>query len=233
MLLFSQSLGHVRLFVIPWTAACPASLSFTVSWSLLKLISIMSMMPPNHLIVCHPLFLPPSILPSIRDFSKGSVLCIRWPKYRSFSFTISPSNEYSGLISFRMDWFEVLAVEGTLRSLLQHPSWKASTLGCSAFLMVQLSDLYLTIGKTIALTRRTFVSKAMSLLFNMLSRFFIAFLPRAYLQTPSPVGPLPHPGSGVAESLEFGGWSPSGKEPCRQRAPGYAWDTLRYAGMRM
>ena len=222
-------LGHVGLFVAPWTAARPASLSFTVSWSLLRLMSIMLMMPPNPLIVCHPLLLPPSVLPSIGDFSKESVLCIRWPKYRSFSFTISPSNEYSGLVSFRMDWLELLAVQGTLRSLLQHLSSKASTLGCSAFFMVQLSHLYLTTGKTIALTRWTFVSKVMSLLFNTLSRFVIAFLPRAYLQTPSPVGPLPHSGSGVAESLEFAGWGPSEKEPCREGAPGSAWREVKWS----
>ena len=133
----------------------------------------------NHLILCHPLLLPPSIFPSIRVFSKESVLRIRWPKYWSFSFSISPSNEHSGLISFRMDWLDVLAVQGTLKSFLQHRSSKASILQCSAFFMVQLSHPYMTTGKTIALTRWTFVGKVMSLLFNMLSRLVIAFLPRS------------------------------------------------------
>ena len=145
----------------------------------------------NHLILCHPLLLLPSIFPSIRVFSKESVLCIKWPKY--WSFSISPSNKYSGLISFRMDWLDLLAVQGTLKSLLQHHSSKASVLWCSAFFMVQLSHPYMTTGKTIALTRQTFVGKVMSLLFNMLSRLVIAFLPRskhlliAWLQPPSAV----------------------------------------------
>ena len=149
------------------------------SQSLLKLLSIESVMPSNHLILCHPLLLLPSILPSIRVFSNESVLHIKWPKYWSFSFSISPSNEYSGLISFRMDWLDLLAVQGTLKSLLQHHSSKASVLQCSAFLMVQFSLPYRTTGKTIALTRWTFVGKVMSLLFNMLSRLVIAFLPRS------------------------------------------------------
>ena len=136
-------------------------------------------MPSNHLILCCPLHLSPSIFPSIRVFSKESVLCSRWPKYWSFSFSISPSNEYSGLISFRMDWFDLLAVQGTLKSLLQHHSIKASILQHSALFIVQLSHPYMTTGKTIALTRRTFVGKVMSLLFNMLSRLVIAFLPRS------------------------------------------------------
>ena len=135
-------------------------------------------MPSNHLILCRPLLLLPSIFPSIRVFSKESVPRIRWPKYWSFRFNISPSNEYSGLISFRMDWLDLLAVQGTLKSLLQHHSSKASILRCSAFFTVQLSHLYVTTGKTIALTRRTFVGKVMSLLFNMLSRWVIAFLLR-------------------------------------------------------
>ena len=134
-------------------------------------------MPSNHLILCHPLLLPPSIFPSIRVFSNESVLCIRWPKYCSFNYSISPSNEYSGLISFRIDWFDLLAVQGTLKSLLQHHSSKASILQHSALFTVQLSDPYMTTGKTIALTRWTFVDKVMSLLFNMLSRLIIAFLP--------------------------------------------------------
>ena len=164
-----QSLSHFRLFATLWTAACQASLSITNSWSLLKLMSIESMMPSNHLILCHPLLLLPSIFPSIRVFSSESALCIRWPKYWSFSFSISPFNEYSELISFRMDWLDLLAVQWTLKSLLQHPSSKASILRCSAFFIVQLSHPYLTTGKTIALTRLTFVGKVMSPLFNMLS----------------------------------------------------------------
>ena len=136
-------------------------------------------MPSNHLILCRPLFLLPSIFPSIRVFSNQPVLCIRWPKYWSSSFSISPSNEYSGLISFRIHWFDLLAVQGILKSLLQHHSSKASILQCSAFFKVQLSHPYMTTGKTIALTRWTFVCKVMSLLFKMLSRFVIAFLPRS------------------------------------------------------
>ena len=136
-------------------------------------------MPSNYLILCHPLLLPPSVFPSIRVFSNESVLPIRWPKYWSFSFSISPSNEYSGLISFRMDWLDLFAVQGTLKSLLQYHSSKASVLRCSAFFIVQLSHPYMTTGKTIALTRQTFVAKVMSLLFNMLYRLVITFLPRS------------------------------------------------------
>ena len=136
----------------PWTAARQASLSITNSRSLLKFMSVASVMPSNHLILCRPLLLLPSICPSIRVFSNESALCIRWPKYWSFSFNISPSNEYSGLISFRMDWLDLLAVHGTLKSLLQHHSSKASILQCSAFFIVQLSHTYVTTGKTIALT---------------------------------------------------------------------------------
>ena len=148
-------------------------------------------MPSNLLILCHPLLLLPSIFPSIRVFSKESILQIRWPKYWSFSFSISPSNEHSGLISFRMDRLDLLIVQGTLKSLLQHHSSKASILQHSAFFIVQLSHPYMTTGKTIALTRQTFVSKIMSLLFNMLSRLVIVFLPRSkrllisWLQSPS------------------------------------------------
>ena len=149
----------------------PGSLSSTISKSLLRFISIESVVPANHLIPCCPLLLLPSIFPSIRAFSSESVLHIRWPKYWSFSFNISPSNEYSGLISFRMDWLDLLAVQGTLKSLLQHHSSKASILQRSVFFMVQLSRPYMTTGKTIALTRLTFASKVMSLLFNR-SRFF-------------------------------------------------------------
>ena len=164
---------------MPWTAARQASLSITNSQSLLKLMSIQSVMPSNHLILCHPLLLLPSIFPSIRVFSKESVLCIRWSKYWSFSFSMSPSNEYSGLISFRIDWFDLLAVQGTLKSLLQHCTSKASILRHSAFFIVQFSHPYMTTRKTIALTRQTFVGKVMCLLFNMLSRLVIAFIPRS------------------------------------------------------
>ena len=177
----------------PWTAARQASLSITNSWSLLKLMSIESVMPSNHLILCHPPFLLPSVFPSVRVFSNEVVLHIRWPKYWSFSFSISPSNGYLGLISFWMDWLDLLAVQGTLKSLLQHHSSKASILQCSAFFIVQLSHLYMTTEKNKALTRRTFVDKVMSLLFNILSRFVIAFLSKSkhllisWLQSPSSV----------------------------------------------
>ena len=147
-----ESVNRVRLFATPWTAAHQPFLSFTNSQSLLKLMSFETVMPSNHLILCHPLLLLPSIFSSIRVFSSESVLCIRWPKYCSFSFSISPSNEYSGLITFRMDWLDLLAVQGTLKSLLQHHSSKASILWCSAFFIVQLSHTYMTPGKTIALT---------------------------------------------------------------------------------
>ena len=143
----------------PWTAARQASLSITISQSSPKFMSIDSMMPSNHLILCHPLLLLPSISPSIRVFSDEPTLSFRWPKYWSFSFSISPSSKYSGLISFRIDWLDLLAVQGTLKSLLQHHSLKASFLHCSAFFMVQLSHLYMTTGKTIALTMQIFVSK--------------------------------------------------------------------------
>jgi len=173
-----QLLSRVWLFVTPWTAAHQASLSITNSWSLLKLMSIESVMPSNHLILCRPL-LPPSIFPSIRVFSNESVLPIRWSKYWSFSFSISPSNDCSGLISFRMDWLDLLAVQGTLKSFIQHHSSNTSILWCSAFYIVQLSHPYMTTGKAIALTVWTFVGKVMSLLFNTLSRFVIVFLPRS------------------------------------------------------
>ena len=163
----------------PWTTACQASLSITNSWSLFKLMSTESVMPSNHLILCHPLLLQPSIFPSIRVFSNESALQIRLPKCWSFSFNISPSNEHSGLISFRMDWLDLLAVQGTLKSLLQHHTSKASILQHSAFFIVQLSHSYMTTGKTIALIRWIFVGKVMSLLFNMLSRLVITFLPRS------------------------------------------------------
>ena len=146
-----QSLSPVQLYVTPWIATHQASLSITNSRSLLKFISIKAVMPSNHLILCHPLLLLPSIFPSMRAFFSESVLCIRWPKYWSFSFSISPFNEYSGLISFRIDWLDLLAVQGTLKSLLQHHSLKPSVLWCSVFFIVQLSYPYMTTGKTIAL----------------------------------------------------------------------------------
>ena len=161
---FSQSLSRIRLFVTQWTIAQQAFLSITHSRRLLKLMSIQSVMPSNHLILCLPLLLLPSIFPSIKVFSNESALRIRWPKYWSFSFNISPSNEYSGLISFRMDGLDLLAVQGTLKSLLQHHSSKASVLRCSAFFIVQLSHPYVTTGKTIALTRQTFVGRVMCFL---------------------------------------------------------------------
>ena len=163
-----QLLSCIRLFATPWTAACQASLSITNSWSLPKVMSSKLVMSSNHLSLCCPLLLLPSIFPSIRVFSHESVLCIRWPKYWSFNFNISPSKEYSGLISFRMDWLDLLAVQGTLKSLLQHYSSKAQILWSSAFFIVQLSHPYMTSGKTIALSRWNFVGKVMSLLFNML-----------------------------------------------------------------
>ena len=174
-----QSLSHVRLFATPWIAACQASLSITNSRSSLRLTSIESVMPSNHLILCRPLLLLPPIPPSIRVFSNESTLHMRWPKYWSFSFSLIPSKEIPGLISFRMDWLDLLAVQGTLKSLLQHHSSKALILWCSAFFTVQLSHPYMTTGKIIALTRQTFVGKVMSLLLNMLSRLVITFLPRS------------------------------------------------------
>ena len=175
-----QSLSPVQLFATPWTAAHQASLSITNSWSLLKLMPIESVMPSDYLILCCPLLLLPSIFPSIRVFPNKSVLRIRWPHYWTSSFNISPSNEYSGLISLRMDWLDLLAkFQGTLKRLLQHHSSKASILWCSAFLIVQLSYPYMTTGKTIASTRWTFVGKVMSLLFNMLFRLVIIFLSRS------------------------------------------------------
>ena len=174
-----QLLSRVRLFVTPGITVRQASLSITNSRSLLKLMTIELVMPSSHLILCRPLLLQPPIPPSIRVFSNESALCIRWPKYWSFSFSISPSNEHPGLISFRMDWLDLLAVQGTLRSLLQHHSSKASILWHSAFFTVQLSHPHMTTGKTIALTRWIFVGKVMSLLFNMLSRLVLTFLLRS------------------------------------------------------
>ena len=185
-----QSLSRVRLFATPWTTACQASLSITNSRSPPK---PMSVTPSNHLILCRPLLLLPSIFPSVRVFLNESALRIRWPKYWSFSFNISPSNEHPGLISFRMDCLDLLAVQGTLKSLLQHHSSKASIPRHSAFFIVQLSHPYMTTGKTIALTRWTVIGKVTSLLFNILSRLIITFLPRSkrllisWLQSPSAV----------------------------------------------
>ncbi|XP_069440103.1 NEDD8-conjugating enzyme UBE2F isoform X3 [Ovis canadensis] len=173
--LFTFSRSVMSNSATPWTTAHQASLSITNSWSLLKLMSIESVMPFNHLILCRPLLLLPSIFPSITVFSNESVFHVRWPKDWSFSFSISPSNEYSGLIFFRMDWLDLLAVQGTLKRLLQHRSSKASILWCSAFFIVQLSHPYMTTGKTIALTRQIFVGKVVSLLFRTLSRFVIVF----------------------------------------------------------
>ena len=188
-----QLLSRVLLSATPWTAARQASLSITNFRSLLKLMFIKSVMPSNHLIICHPLLLLPSIFPSIRVFSNESVFRIKWPKYRSFSFSITPSNEHPGLISFRMDWSDLLAVQGTHKRLLQNHSSKVSILWCSAFFIVQLSHPYMTTGKTIALTRWTIVGKIMSVTFNILSRLVITFLPRSehllisWLQSPSAV----------------------------------------------
>ena len=179
MLSSVQSLSHVQLFATPWTAACQASLSITNSWSPPKPMSIETVMPSNHLILCRPLLPLPSIFPSNRVFTNESPLRIRCPKYWSFSFSISPSSEYSGLMYIRVDWLDLLAVQGTLKSLLQHHSSKASILRHSDFFIVLLSHPYMITGKTIALTRRTFVDKVMSLLFNMLSRLVIIFLPRS------------------------------------------------------
>ena len=165
-----QSLRRVWLFATPWIAAHQASLSITNSRSSLRLMSIKSVMPSSHLILCRPLLLLSPIPPSIRVFSNESTLRMRWPKYWSFSFSIIPSKKFPGLISFRMDWLDLLAVQGTPKSLLQHHSSKASILWCSAFFTAQLSHPYMTTGKTIALTRRTFVGKVTSLLLNMLSR---------------------------------------------------------------
>ena len=173
-----QSSSCVHLFETPWTTACQASLSFTIYWNLFKLMSIELVMLSNHFIFCHPLVLWLSIFPSIRVFSNELALLIRWPKYWSFSFIISPFSEYLGLISFRIDWFDFLAVHRILKSLLQNHSFKVSIFQCSAFFMVQLLHPYMTTGKTITLTICTIVGKVMSLLSDTLSSFAIAFLPR-------------------------------------------------------
>ena len=186
-----QSLSRIRLFSTPWITAHQASLSITNPWNSLRLMSIESVMPSSHLILCCPLLLLPSIPPSIRVFSNESTLLMRWPKYWSLSFSIIPSKEHPGPISFRMDWLDLLAVQGTLNSLLQHHSSKASILWHSAFFTVQISHPYMTTGKTIALTRQNFVGKVMSLLLNMLSMLVITFLSRSkhllisWLQSPS------------------------------------------------
>ena len=172
-----QSLSHFWLFLNLWTAAHQDCLSITNYWSFLKLMFIQSVMPSNNVILCHPLLLLPSIFPSLRGFSNESAICIRWLKY--WSFSISPSNEHTGLILFRMDWLDLLACQGTLKSLLQHHSSKISILQHSVFFMVQLSHPFMTTGKTIALTRWTFAGKIMSLFFEMLSKLVVAFLPRS------------------------------------------------------
>ena len=188
-----QSFSHVWFFSTPWTAACQASLCISNYQSPPKPMSIDSTMPSNHLILCRPLLLRPSIFPSFRVFSNETALHIRWPKYWSFSFSISPSNEYPGRICLRMDWLDLLPIQRTLKSLLQHHSSKASVLQRSAFFIVQQSYSYMTMRKTIVLTRRTFDGKLMSLLFNMLSSLVITFLPRSkhllisWLQSPSSV----------------------------------------------
>ena len=174
-----SSVQSLSCFATSWTTAHQASLSVTNSQSLLKLMFIKSEMPSSHLILCHPLLLPPSIFPSIRVFSNESISCITWWKYWHFSFSISLFNEHLGLISFRIEWLNLLVVQGSLKSLLQHQSWKSSVHLHSAFFIVQLSHPYMTTGKTIVLTRWTFVGKVMSLLLNMLSRFVITFLPRS------------------------------------------------------
>ena len=179
MLIVVQSLSCVQLLVIPWTAACQASMSFTISQGFLKFMSIVSVMLSSHLLFCLSFLLLTSIFPSIKVFSNESTLCIMWPKCWSFCFSIRPSFDYSGLIFFRMDWFDLLTVQGTLKSLLQHDNWKATFIWCSVIFMVQLSHPYMTTGKTIALIIWTFVGKVLSLLFNMLSRFVIIFLPRS------------------------------------------------------
>ena len=182
-----------RLFATPWTSACQASLNISNSQSLLKLMSIVSVMSSNHFILCRALLLLPSIFPSIRVFSNEFALCMRWPNYQSFSFNISPSNEHPGLISFSINWLDLLAVQGTLKSLLQHHSSKALILWLSAFFIVHLSHPYMTTGKTIALTKMDLSRQSMSLLLNMLSRLVITFLPRSkrllisWLQAPSAV----------------------------------------------
>ena len=181
---FVHLLSHIQLFATPWPSARQACPSFTISQSLVKVMSIESVMPHDHLILCCPILLLPSIFHCVRVFSNELTLCIRWPKYWSFIFSISPSNDYSGLISFIIDWFDL--VKSLVKSLLQHHSSKASVLWCSAFFIVQLSYPYRSTGKTIALTTRAFVSKVMSLLFNMLSMLVITFLPR-WLQSPCAV----------------------------------------------
>ena len=207
-----QSPRHLWLFVTPWPVGCQASLSFTISWSFPKFMSIESVMPPNCLKLCHSLLFLPSISPNIRDFSNESALHIRWPKYWSSSFSISLSNEYSKLISFKIDGFDLLAFQGTLKSLLQQHSLKAPILWCSAFLIAQLSHRYMTAGKTIALTIQTFVAKVMSFLFNILSRFVIAFLSRSncllilWLQSPSATILEPMKRKSVTASTLGGMW---------------------------
>ena len=201
--------SHAQLFVTPWTAACQASLALIISRSLPKFMSLTLVMLSRHLILWHPLLLLPSIFPSITDFFSESSVHIRWPKYWSFIFSIRPASEYSRLISLKIDWFDLLAVQRTFRSLLQHHSLKTSILWCSAFFTFQLSQLYVTTGKTIALTIWTFVGRVLSLLFNTLSRFVIALLPRSnhllisWLQSPSAVILEPKKRESVTTSTFF------------------------------
>ena len=204
-----QSLSHVQLLATLWTATSQASLSITNSWSPPKPMSIESVMPFNHLILCRPLHFLFSFFPSIRVFSNESVLCIRWPEYWSFSFNISPSNEHPGVICFRMDWLDLLTVQGTLKSLPQHHHSKETILQHSTIFIVQLSHPYMTTGKTIALIGQIFVDKVMSLLFNMLSRLVIAFPPRSeyllilWLHSPSAVILEPKKIKSVTVSIVF------------------------------
>ena len=222
-----QQLGHVWLFGTPWTAARQSAPSITNSWSFIKLMSIKSVMPSNHLILCRPLLLLPSIFPIIRVFSSDSVLCIRWPKYWSFNFSISPSYEYSGLISFRIDWFDLLAVQGILKNLVQHHSLKLSILWSSAFFMVQLSHPYMTTGKTIALTRWTIVARVTCLHFNVLPRFVMAFLPKSkfllisWLQSPSTV-------IFESEKINFVTISIVSPSICHEVMAWFRWHNLEY-----
>ena len=208
IVVFVQSLSYVQLFATPWTAGHQTSLSFTNSQSLVKLNSIESVVPSNNLFLCRPLLLLPWIFPSLRVFSNELALCISWPKYWSFSLSISSSNEYSGLSSFRIDQFDDPAIQGTLKSLLRHHSSKASILRCSASFMVQLSHPYMTTEKTLALTRQIFVGKVMSLLFNTLSRFVITFFQGAsvlilWLPSPSAVILEPKKIKSVTVSIVF------------------------------
>ena len=228
-----QSPSCVWLFVTPLTAACQASLSLTMSWNLPKFVSITLVMPSSHLILWHPLLFLPSIFLSIRDVSKESSVCIRQPKY--WSFSISPSSEYSGLITLKIDWFDLLAIQGTFRSLLQHHNLKASILQHSIFFMVQLSQPYMTTGKTIALTTYTFVGRVMSLP-TLLSRFVISFLPRSnfllisWLQSPSSVILEPNKRKHVTAST-FSPYLPSSNGAESDTTEQLNWTELNWMGL--